>query len=254
MYETYNGEPVPDNVAELFDPPGAWSDSHLRSEAVNVLLDYDGPQYHGLSDGKEVLVHSEWGEVWPYDRHDYVEQLRPTDLPPFNGPYTYNDVPDVVHHDHYAEHVTRVIVVSRRGRTVLNSRSGVLWYGLEDNSETDLALRLATALSDTGLPLAADGEDKCEIDVPDGFERVVSGWHDSNFKRSQQSDVMNAVAKGELPPELHDREVYPYAVKYGDSVNVCSQPASIYANHEFREAFKELFSGKRAEPARAGFS
>jgi hypothetical protein len=174
-----------------------------------------------------------------------------TEVPlPYGGPYSYNETPEVVHADHFVEHVTKVIVVGGPNqRAVLNSRSGVLWFGHDGQVEDKESLRLAVSLSDTGVPY---GPDDCAVERPDDYEQLRSGWHDS-IHRSELSDVVNELAKGDVSPEsLDNHDPFPYVVKFGDTNNVCSQPASIYGTPETREWIDSLLDGKRAKPAYAG--
>jgi hypothetical protein len=169
-----------------------------------------------------------------------------------SGPVSYLPY-DAVHHDHYAEHVTKVIaVVGPEQRCVLNSRSGVLWWEWDQADVSDSTLQAMLSKADTGAPLAVN-HDSPSFETPDGFENALSGWH-SSMEQSQQSDMLNAVAAGELPPKAHDdNDPYPYLVVFGDTHNVCSQPADVYGSPELRDVLKEYFGSARAAPGYAGF-
>jgi len=199
---------------------------------------------------------SDRGYVHRDEYYDHVRRLSDDSLPSGSDmlgrkPFTYNDDINLVHHDHYAEHVTKVIVVlSEDQQVVLGSRSGALWWnhlpdrGDVSDAPTDV-LRAAVALSDGSTP----------FDTPDGFSKVVGGWHSSK-ERSEQSEIMNELTSGNVPPEWTDGDddPFPYIVRYGDTNNVCAVNGSVYAYHEDHELFEQLFNGTRARPGHAGFA
>jgi len=245
-YQTRDGTPVPDPVAEHFDHPYEWE--NLDPKYVRTHECTFGTLYEGYIDGVAKFCDDN-GHDYSRDHFDHVRQLKAGAIPRYNdSPFTYNGEPDLVNHDHYVEHVTKAIVVEGEGeRTIVNSRSGVLWLDPIENMESAWAKELGIALAETKIP---HGEDRCEIELPEEYERVVDGWHDSMFP-SDQSDVVNALAQGDIPPEMSD-DVFPYIVRFGDTHNCCSQPASIYANPEFRAEMKSLFEGKRSTPQIGG--
>jgi hypothetical protein len=246
-YETNSGDCVPERVRETFDHPDQWD--RLDPEHVGVYESLIGPLYAGIVDGKRQYV-TERGHASQADRYDHVQQLPDAALPPSSsGPFAYRQDVDVVHHDHYHEHVTKAIVVTgRHERITLCSRSGILWWQTHRNADTDpreasdTAVELAVALSDADADLSR----------PDDYTDALSGWH-SSMEPSQQSDLINDLAAGRVPPEeLDTTDPFPYAVKYGDTNNVCSQPVSIYASHDSEPWFRDAFDGTRARPAFAG--
>lgn len=171
------------------------------------------------------------------------------------GPFTYLDGIDVIHDDHTVEHVTKVIAVTGPNeRCVLNSRSGVCWWGYDQTDVSDSELEMMLSLADSGAPLAHDpGHDDPTFDCLDDYVTALSGWY-SSMERSQQSDMMNALSSGELPPHAHDDvDPYPYFVKYGDTRNVCSHSATVYAKPELREMLRAEFDDARSAPAYSGF-
>jgi len=250
-YMTVDGQPVPDSVIDTFDDPDAWPDSSLSTpDSVRTLGSVVGTLYEGFVDGQRSYV-SERGHPTRADRYDYCEHVSDGELTPsVCNTYSYDDTVDVVHHDHYAEHVTQAIVVTgHRERIILCSRSGVVWWRYHGDvtsarDASDTARQLATALSDADTG----------VSLPDDYGSVIGGWH-SSMERSEQSEAMNALAKGDIPKaELDDVDPFPYVVRYGDTRNVCSVNASIYAHEDTEHWFRDLFDGKRARPGHGGFA
>ena len=246
-YTTHDGNTVPTDVAEQFDPAAEWDDHYVDADSIPQLTAVFGELYEGVVDGRVQFV-SEWGNPTPCDHFDFTTKLKNGELPfkHEEAKLTYGDY-NVVHHDHYAEHVTRVIVVTESGRKVYGSRSGIVWpeYHMSDRSAnvTDEVLELAMSLVD------ADNE----IETPEQFGRSLGGWH-SSLEKSEQSEKMNALAKGDVPPHMDDSDIYPYAVVYGDTNNVCTVNASVYGNETFTELIKQEFDGSRAAPGHGGFA
>jgi len=245
-YETQSGDSVPTDVSEQFDSPEEWE----RCDPTNVWVHDSliGPLYEGIVDGERRYV-SDGGYPYRADHYDYVKQRTTGTLPAHcETPLSYREDVSVVHHDHYVEHVTKAIVVTRAGRCVLGSRSGIVWCesyrGEVSPSELSTeALQLGTALldADTG------------IEKPDRYEQALGGWH-SSLEQSEQSDMMNALTDGDLPDHMEQQDMYPYVVRYGNTRNVCSVNASVYGNAQFCEQICEEFAGTRSRPGYARFS
>lgn len=184
-------------------------------------------------------------------KYEYVEKLQPAAIPPTDACvwYTYVDGLRAIHYDEMQEHVSQAIIVEETGRTVLYSRSGILWFDHFDRDVDDqLALEAAISLSDTS---AMGFEGDTTIECPDEFSKAVSGWHDSMFP-SSQSEKMNMLAKGDVPSEWSS-DVFPYIVFIGDTKNCCSVNASIYAKEAFHCEIQDSLKGSRPRPAYAGF-
>lgn len=254
MYETQSGEAVPDAVAEQFAHPDDWENFDPTKVGV-VDANFD-ELYHGINSGdlKEVYV-DDRGNVYHHDSFERVEKFQPAALPRpdryCRHPFTYNDSPDIVSRDHFAEHVTRVIVIEEDAKFALNSRSGVLWTDFENDPVSDEAIELAVSLAETRIP---HGTDNCEIETPDEYTRARRGWH-SSMEPSEQSELVNLLTNGKIDPAWEDDEtidVYPYAVRFGDTTNVCSQPASIWSTETFASVIERHFNNARAAPAYAG--
>jgi len=245
-YETQSGDSVPSNVREQFDSSDEWE----RCDPMNIWVHDSliGPLYEGIVDGERRYV-SDRGYPYRPDHFDHVEQRATGTFPVHcETAISYREDVSVVHHEHYVEHVTKAIVVTRAGRCVLCSRSGIVWCesyrGDVFPSDLDtVALRLGTALldADTG------------IKKPDGYEKALGGWH-SSLEQSEQSDMINALENGDLPDHMEQEDVYPYVVRYGDTRNVCVTNASVYGNAQFCEQIREEFADTQARPGYAGFS
>jgi len=201
-------------------------------------------------------------DSWTDEHGHHYEPLEHVygDVFPRDGRYTFVDDLDAVSTDHFVEHITKAVVVTGRNEGfVLNSRSGVLWFGRFRGEDTrheasEEALQLAHSLVETTTPVGYSGDDGREFDRPDGYEKAVGGWH-SSMESSEQSELMNALAAGDIPPEwCDDGDPFPYAVRYGDTRNVCSVNGSIYANPYARDLIADVFDGKRARPGGAGFA
>jgi len=250
-YQTHDGIDVPTDVAETFDSP-PWTETYDRVDPQNVRTHTAvyGELWVGQVDGREQYV-DEYGHATPHDRFEYTKPAHDGEMaqPFVSEPLYYgdNDV-TVVHHDHYVEHVTKVIVVTGPNeRFMLGSRSGVVWCGPQYDSprrsaDSD-ALELATALVD-----APTG-----VDVPDCFEKAVGGWH-SSLERSEQSELVNALSQADVPAAWNnDDSMFPYAVRFGDTNNVCAVNASVYGTEQFNKRVSEMFNGTRAKPGHGGF-
>jgi len=272
-YETIDDEPVPEQVAEQFAHPDDWEMYDPMNVGRPECLWAD--LYHGVEEGSlERVYFDERGNVYDPERFETMAyRLDPDTLPRTHmtkmNPFTYNESPDVIDHDHFREHVTRVMVVFAPGERVkLNSRDGVCWFDHRTLDAPEEAIEIAVALSETRIsgelnncepsdsPSGKSGcgngsrGDPAQLTTPDGFEKVVGGWHDS-MTSSEQSRTMNALATGNVPPELSD-DAFPYAVKLGDTKNCCSQPASLYADVEVHDELKALFEGKKSVPTIGG--
>ena len=247
-YQTHDGTDVPTDVAEAFDAT-PWNETHDYVEPTNVATQTAvyGELWIGQVDGREQYV-SEYGRATPHDRFDYLSQARNGQIAePFVGETMYygDDDVTVVHHDHYMEHVTKVIVVTGPNeRVVLGSRSGVVWTepqydGLQpvDLSADSPALELATALLD-----APTG-----VDVPEQFTKAVGGWH-SSVERSEQSELVNALSQADVPAEWqNDDSMFPFAVRFGDTNNVCSVNASAYGTEQFDKTISRIVRRQASE-------
>lgn len=242
-YTTTSGDSVPSDVADVFDPVDEWDSHGIDPDNVPQHTAVFGELYKGLVDGHLKYV-SEWGNDMHVDHFDDVPQYPSAALPHgIEDRFTYDEY-DVVHHDHYAEHVTRVIVVTETGRFSFGSRSGIVW-GEYVRSDRD------ARLDDETLSLAMSLVDaNNDIELPESIDTASTGWH-SSLERSEQSEKINALSKGDVPPHWGD-DVYPYAVVFEDTRNVCSQPISIYGNDTFRRQLKEEFDGAQSAPAFAG--
>lgn len=245
-YETRDGEPVPEAVAETFDDPEAWTEYDPTD--VRTYQEGHWVVYQGEVDGDRQLVTEEGRATYEAD-YTFTERRSADGLPCEYATVTYNDDMQAVHADHFVEHVTRVIVVTApETRTVFGSRSGVVWpeshmdMGSPDFSRD--VLNIAGALSDASNT----------VEPPEEIQEATSGWHISH-EQSEQSDMMNALAKGDVDYAWMDEgDIFPYVVRYGDSRNVCSANASIYGNAHFRACVRDAFEGSRAEPAFGGFA
>jgi len=167
--------------------------------------------------------------------------------------FTYLDGIDLIHEDHTVEHVTKVIAVTGPNeRCVLNSRSGVCWWGYDQTDVSDSELEMMLSLADTDAPLAHNpGHDDPAFERLDDYVQALSGWH-SSMESSKQSEMMNRLSDGSI--ETHDNhDPYPYFIKYGDTRNVCSVNATVYAKPELRERLREKFDNTRSTPAYSGF-
>jgi hypothetical protein len=253
-YQTHDGTELPTDVAETFDA-APWNETPDYVDPTNVVTQTSvlGELWVGQVNGREQYV-SEYGHATPHDRFDYTVLTHDGQIAqPYVGEPMYygDDDVTVVHHDHYMEHVTKVIVVTGPNeRVVLGSRSGAVWTepqydGLRpvDMSADSDVLELATALVD-----APTG-----VDVPEQFVKAVGGWH-SSLERSEQSELVNALSQADVPAEWqNDDSMFPFAVRFGDTNNVCSVNASIYGTEQFDKTVSEMFDGKRAKPGHGGF-
>lgn len=245
QYLTVNDKDVPTKVADTFDAAENWG----NYDPQNVVVEQSiiGELYRGCVNGKRHLVDT-YGDSFSEDHYDNIEQLQNAALPRTNThrPFTYKNDLTVVHHDHYAEHVTRVIVVTENGRQTFGSRSGIVWAEphRSDRSAkvTDTVLELAMSLVDA----------ENDINTPEQFDTALSGWH-SSMEKSEQSEKINALSNGNTPDHF-DSSMYPYAVVFGDTRNVCAVNASVYGTDSFQTAIKKEFEGSRAAPGGAGFN
>lgn len=244
-YITVDDKPVPTAVSDEFDSIGNWE--RLNPTNVETYQTLIGTVYEGIVDGTEQYV-TDSGWSSNINRYDYVTLYQDGALPSteiFESPFAYRDDVDVIHHDHYGEHVTRVIAVTQNGRISFGSRSGICWFepvrsrkGIEPTRDV---LHLVGSMLDA----------ENDIERPDGYEKAVGGWH-SSMERSEQSELFNALSKGDVPSHMAE-SAYPYVVRYGDTRNCCTVNASIYGNTEFREMVQKAFDGTRARPICAGF-
>lgn len=244
-YQTVDGKDVPTDVTDRFDAVDKWDANRVTDpENIPTLSAIFGKLYEGQVDGKIQFV-SEWGNVFSREHFDFVETAESAGLPrDIEDRFTYDESIDVVHHDHYAEHVTTVVVVTENGRFAFGSRSGVVW-GQWHKSDSDA--RIDTETKSIAMAVV-DAEN--DIQLPDDINAVSTGWH-SSMEKSEQSEIINALSKGDTPPEW-DNSVYPYVVVFEDTRNVCSQPISIYGNNSFDEKVSDLLDNKRAVPAGSG--
>lgn len=173
-----------------------------------------------VSPDGETLI-DEWGGEYP---REYFDEVLGS---PASRPYSYRDDVDIVHHDHWADHVT--VVTVRDGRKLTHeSRSGIF--------------RARGDYSDEMLAVAedlADGGPSREH----AYSKVKAGWH-SSMERSEQSDRINEIRNGALG--------IPVAVRLGSTRNVCSVAIGIYAPEEHHEAIDAYLNGSKAQPHYAG--
>ena len=246
-YTTADGEPVPSAVAAAFDAPGEWpAHNRIAPDAVAVVSTFIGPVFEGFVDGERRRV-TDGGDV---DHPTDYEHLAPVDrgeLPRFDydAYVTYRDDIDHAHVDHFHDPEISVTVHGRGGSLTVHSHAGALWshYPDQDGDVTPEMVRLAVALSGVNSG----------IDAPDGVVRVLSGWH-SSMEPSDQSDMMNGLIRGDIPPEVDAGVAYPYAVKTAPTRNIATTGKSVYASEAFGEIIRDYFDDAQAKPNFAGFS
>ena len=249
-YQTVDGDSVPNDVAEAFDEPEAWPDNYRTApDSILVAQTFIGPVYEGFVDGDRKRV-TERGHVDYWDSYEPVEQRRPGAVEDFEMVHevVYRDDITHVHIDHFREHVTSVSVIGRNGKITLYSRSGVVWshWHDQDGEVTKEMLELGLSLvdADTG------------IDTPDRFAKIAGGWH-SSMERSETSKLVNELSAGNTPPEWHDHaepttDIFPFAVRNGDTRNVCSRSLSVYGSDEFADRIEAQLTDARSAPGHAG--
>jgi len=266
-YETTNGEPIPDDVANVFNDPDAKAWDVCSADPTNIRTGETliGTIYRGPVDGEDSWV-MEDGHATHWDSYDRVERLPSGAVPRADRypteAFTYRDdvttkplascvtqavedcVVTHVHRDHWAEHQTSVTAIDEHGTVTVSSRSGIMRLGLHTDGVNDETIELAVALSDG---------DTGELTIPEGVRSLKSGWH-SSMEPSSESDILNALKNGDYPPHWtdNDSDPFPYAVRVGSTNNVCSLSVSVYGTEKFAQLIVEELSDTRPRPAHAG--
>lgn len=215
-------------AAEAFnDMPEDVADGEHRFYLLNEAGN-PGDQVLEVYDGGNGLMFDSWGYRSDGMNYSYVMGsdeflvLDPEDHPV-----------DVIHHDMMFEHTDPVSIATAEGVFKFESRGGVMWS--HDYDAPEWAWETAADVYRGEL---------------EGYESVGTGWH-SSMERSDFSDAINGITRG----ELHDnfRDLPPVIVKFSGTGNVCSIGISVFTTPEYAESLDAMLAGKRAAPGYAGF-